>query len=403
MLIRFITIISLNIMIICSTYTVHAVNQTKTISINFGQNHIISKLTNRFSIFKIPNLAFNNRSSINLEPTLNPQPICNMEKLVILITSVSLCFFLVLTIFLVNSKNKLKIANRKIKENLNFIADQHEEILIQFELIKRKNKELNKYRDHLEKIDKNMMHKLDSVKEKAKESDRLKSTIISNIYHEIRTPLNAIMGFIQLISVEEDLKNKHYIEIIEKNADDLLLLVDNMIEFSKLQTKATVLSITEISIKELLEIIYNETVSIRRAYKKHNIDIDLALDELSEDETIFTDKEKLYKILKQLVDNALKYTREGRISIGCTRNAGSTSFFISDTGTGIENEKLPSIFNAFHKIEDHDNLTRGIGIGLAIVKQLASQIRGEIQVASELKKGTKFTLQIPDMQPVAAN
>ena len=400
MLKRIITIIGLNIIFWCGTIHAQIAYRNKIMPNNFGQNYLKSKLTNPISIFKTTSSAFKSKSIKNT--LLNAQPVYNMEKLIIIMTSGSLFFFFILTIFLIKSKNKLKIANHKIQENSKFIADQHEEILIQFELIKRKNRVLSKYRDHLEKIEKNMTHKLNSVKEKAKESERLKSTIISNIYHEIRTPLNAIMGFIQLISIEEDIKNKHYIEIIEKNADDLLLLVDNMIEFSKLQTKGSELSVTEIPIKELLENVYNETVTIRRAYKKHNIDIDLKISEFDDYETIYTDKEKLYKILKQLVDNALKYTREGSISIGCSRKAENICFFISDTGTGIENEKIPSIFNAFHKIEDHDNLTRGIGIGLAIVKQLAMQIKGEIDVVSEISKGTKFTLQIPDMQPVLA-
>jgi len=353
-------------------------------------------MENNFSIvkgflFSYPEIIFN--SIYKPMPDFN-----NNYGLLILITCALLLFLISMIIILIKYTRKLKKANQIIKENARFIADQNEEIKVQFDILKRKNIELNKYREHLEKIDKRMVQKLNYALDKAQESERLKTSLISNIYHEIRTPLNAIIGFVQLLSIEEEIKNTKYIDIIEKNADDLLSLVDNLIELSNLQAGIKDLKIKELNINEFLNTIYNETVSIRNVQKKDHLDIRLEFYESVEYDIITTDSIKLYKIIRQLIDNALKYTKEGSISIGYFKDDQSAYFTISDTGIGIREDRILSIFNPFLKIEDQPNLYRGMGIGLALAKQLADLINGEIEVESKLNEGTKFTIKLPNLQ-----
>jgi signal transduction histidine kinase len=315
----------------------------------------------------------------------------------LLLTGVSWLFLISLILILISKTKKLKKANQTIKENARFISDQNEEIKVQFDILKRKNIELNKYHEHLEKIDKKMAEKLNVAIEKAKESERLKSNLISNIYHEIRTPLNAIIGFVQLLSLEEELINKKYIDIIEKNADDLLSLVDNLIELSNLQAGINELKVNELKVKDFLDKLYQETIAIRNVQKKNHLDIRLDFYDSIEFDIIRTDSLKLYKIIRQIIENALKYTKEGCISIGYFKTSDSAYFTISDTGIGIREDRISSIFNPFLKIEDQPNLYRGMGIGLTVAKHLTDIIKGEIKVESKLNEGTKFTIKVPHL------
>jgi signal transduction histidine kinase len=271
----------------------------------------------------------------------------------------------------------------------------YEEIRQQFDIIKYKNHELDKYQQHLEILVEERTKEMLIAQKKAKESDLLKATLLSNIYHEIRTPLNAIIGFTQLLGIEEKIKNTDYLKIIDKNADDLLGLVDNIIELSKLQSDNGVIEINKIRISEMMQNLLNETSIVKEAHRKNKIEVVPDFNELMPSDYIYTNMAILEKILKQLIDNALKYTQEGFIRIGCKISEKKAIFHVTDTGIGIEKDKIPFIFNAFHKIEDHNNLHRGIGIGLAISKQLSEKINGQLLVESEYKKGTKFVLQIP--------
>ncbi|MFN8254914.1 MAG: HAMP domain-containing sensor histidine kinase [Bacteroidales bacterium] len=314
---------------------------------------------------------------------------CGFQFNILLIT-VTLLFITSFSLF--KSKAKLKKMNKLLRENADFITDRNEEIITQFEIIKKKNKELSKYRDHLEKMDKKMMMKLEIAREKAKESDKLKQNIISNVYHEIRTPVNAIIGFVQLLSIEEKINNTRYIQIIEKNADDLLLLVDNMIELSKIQSEKSNPEVSEIKLLEFIHKIYSDTLALRNAANKTGVAIKLLTHSVGNDDIVLSDRLKLNKIVKQLIDNALKYTQMGSVTIEINKAGDIVYITIEDTGVGIEDSRIDTIFDSFKKIEENSNLNRGMGLGLSIAKKLAEQIEAEIEVNSVLNEGTRIML-----------
>lgn len=229
--------------------------------------------------------------------------------------------------------------------------------------------------------------------ELAKESERLKSSFLKNINHEIRTPLNAIVGFTQLLINDEELDNKTFAKIIDKNANELFTQISNIIELSTTQSNRCHSSKSKIEIKDALNQVYTESLSYKNI--KDDVEINLTLHDIDEKDIITTDKEILFQILKHLIDNALKFTKKGQVSIGCKKNKEYYCIYVNDTGIGIDKDKLPTIFNAFQKIEDHKNIHRGFGIGLALVKHLAMQININLKVKSKVDEGTKFSIYFP--------
>jgi signal transduction histidine kinase len=369
--------------------------------INENINQVNNELL-RISTYTI--ISFTNRVNSKLDFTTTSNKNSNHTKtesfmkgahLIDYLFALIMLLFIVIIIFLFCSRRKTILTNKSLAENNAFIADLYEEIRQQFEIIKDKNKELDKYHYQLEMLVEQRTKEMMTAKNQAKESDLFKSTLLSNIYHEIRTPLNAIMGFTQLLGFDENIKNKEYLNIIDKNADNLLVLVDNIIELSKLQSENPQFEIEKVVIKDLMNKLYSETCSLNEANEKYNIEIVSDFNELTGSDLIYTNKQNLEKILKQLVDNALKYTIEGKICLSCKISNNLILFEVSDTGIGIEKEKISAIFNPFHKIEDHNNLHRGMGIGLTLAKQLSKRLNGELSVESEFKKGSKFTLSLP--------
>jgi signal transduction histidine kinase len=319
-----------------------------------------------------------------------------MQQGLIFYLVVSILFLLIILIaFLIWSRHKALVTSRILAENNDFIADLYEEIRQQFDLIKEKNKELDKYQYHLEMLVEERTREMQAAKNKAKESDTFKSSLLSNIYHEIRTPLNAIIGFSQLLGFEEDIKHKEYLKIIDKNADDLLVFVDNIIELSKIQSENQSYELERIGLKEFMNKLFMETCLLRDSHKKEEIEIFPDFHDLSENDYLITNRQILEKTLNQLANNALKYTTKGIVGLSCKQTNKFVVFDVSDTGKGIEKEKLPLIFNPFHKVTDQNHTHRGLGIGLAIAKHFSQRLNGQLIVESEINKGTKFSLILP--------
>ena len=230
---------------------------------------------------------------------------------------------------------------------------------------------------------------LKKAKEKAEESDKLKSSFLANMSHEIRTPMNAIIGFSDLL-VDPDTKEgderEELVTHINNNCNTLLHLIDDIIDLAKIEANELTVFIktTDINntLQELFEI-FNETK--KKIGKKH-IEINLDKSFFKENFYLKTDPYRFRQIMTNLIDNALKYTETGSINLGykILNDINLVEFYIQDTGIGIPKDKQQEIFERFNKIEtDKSKLYRGTGLGLTITQNLIEQLGGTIRVESD--------------------
>jgi PAS domain S-box-containing protein len=236
-------------------------------------------------------------------------------------------------------------------------------------------------------------------KEKAEESDRLKTAFLQNMSHEIRTPMNAIMGFSSLLV--ENYNNKPKLEkfsgIINLRCNDLLEIINDILDISKIESGQLPLNFESCNLNEL----FTELTAYFREQQKRNgkelIDFNLKAFCDPSEIGIITDKVKLRQIFINLISNAFKFTESGKIEGGCKYEANQNLvFYVSDTGIGIPRDKQDVIFNRFAQLNiGASKLISGTGLGLSIVKGLVELMGGKIWLESEVEKGTTFYFSIP--------
>ena len=233
------------------------------------------------------------------------------------------------------------------------------------------------------------------AKEKAEESDRLKSAFLANMSHEIRTPMNGILGFTELLK-EPHLtgeEQQQYISIIEKSGDRMLNTINDIISISKIESGQMDVSISETNINEQIEYIYS---FFKPEVEQKGIHLSLKNTLPAQQAIIKTDTEKVYAILTNLVKNAVKFTSTGSIEIGYEKKAKYLEFFVKDTGIGIPVDRRYAIFDRFVQAQvGNRRAFQGAGLGLSISKAYVEMLGGRIWVESEEGKGSIFYFTIP--------
>jgi len=233
------------------------------------------------------------------------------------------------------------------------------------------------------------------AKEKAEESDRLKTAFLQNMSHEIRTPMNAIIGFSEFLN-DPDLspeKRKSFISIVQNSTYQLLAIVTDILTISSLETKQEKISIEKVSINN---IIIDLLATFKPQAQKQNIQLYSKQTLNDQQSEIYTDNTKLIQILTNLLTNALKFTHEGFIEFGYNLKNKSLQFYVKDTGIGIKPELQEIIFERFRQADL--SITKkygGTGLGLSISKGFVELMGGKIWVVSEPDKGATFFVEIP--------
>lgn len=231
------------------------------------------------------------------------------------------------------------------------------------------------------------------AKEKAEESDRLKSAFLANMSHEIRTPMNGIMGFLDLIQNNGNTQKEQnlYFEMVKKSSSRLLTTITDIIEISKIESGQTPVVHSIENVNEIMNFLYN---SFLPEAEEKGVSLLLSKniqDNIDKTIRIKTDKIKLEVILKNLLGNAIKFTSDGSVEMDYTLTKNSITFCIKDTGPGIAQNRIEAIFD--HFVQADLDITRpyeGAGLGLTITRAYAEMLHGKIGVESELGKGSKF-------------
>jgi PAS domain S-box-containing protein len=239
------------------------------------------------------------------------------------------------------------------------------------------------------------------AKIRAEESDRLKSAFLANMSHEIRTPMNGVIGFSDLLR-NDDLSSEErhrYLEIVDRNSKQLLNLIDDIIDIAKMESEQLKISLKSCELDLILsdlEEIFNE---IKLASGKPNLVFVAHVPEDFKDLAIITDCFRLRQVLTNLLNNAVKFSKNGTISFGFDLKQNDLVFYVKDQGIGMSEDNLDKIFERFKQIDQLDELNyKGSGLGLSICRGIIGLLGGTISVKSELNVGTEFTFTIPYVQ-----
>jgi signal transduction histidine kinase/ligand-binding sensor domain-containing protein len=288
---------------------------------------------------------------------------------------------------------------QKQKEQLDgqnhLLEEQYEELAHKQERLRKQNEELFMHRTNLQKMVDDRTKDLLKAKEKAEEADRLKSSFLANMSHEIRTPMNAIVGFSSLLNDPSLSKSEreNFVSMITSNSDVLLHLVEDILDFSLIESNQMKIHFIEVEINEILDNIYTSF-----ALRNTNSNVKFTLNNTvkSEHVKIVSDEFRIRQILSNLIGNAIKFTEQGYIEIGAKKNDKALELFVKDTGRGMTKKEQQIVFKQFVKIEkDVRDNKRGIGLGLSISKRLSHLLHGQLNVKSVVNEGSEFILTLP--------
>ncbi len=226
------------------------------------------------------------------------------------------------------------------------------------------------------------------ARNRAEESDRLKTAFIANMSHEIRTPLNAIVGFTSVLpDIDNQEERKSLLDLIHENTQKLLRIVDDVVNISKIESGQEQLVMTTFDLNTMLA----EAMAVFA--EKLNPGVELNISFAQDALSVTTDMIRLSTIAKHLISNAMKFTQQGSIIVGFDNPVdGRVCIWVRDTGKGIAEENLERIFERFYKV---DEFIPGAGLGLSICRVMASSLGGNVTVESTLGEGSIFRVEIP--------
>ncbi|HOJ43677.1 MAG TPA: ATP-binding protein, partial [Syntrophorhabdaceae bacterium] len=218
----------------------------------------------------------------------------------------------------------------------------------------------------------------------------IKKEFIANISHELRTPLTAIKGFIETLEEEEHIENIQYLDAIKRHTTRLINIVDDLLTLSELEKEGVKLELEEVRLDSLTENIV-KIFEPKLKEKGLNLIIDIEKDI----KPIMADPFKLEQMLINLIDNAIKYTEKGKITISVTQDDNNSVIIVEDTGIGIPENAIPRIFERFYTVDkSRSKKLGGTGLGLSIVKHIVLLHKGTIDVQSVYGKGTRFIVTL---------
>ncbi len=240
------------------------------------------------------------------------------------------------------------------------------------------------------------LQELVAAYDRLREHDRLKSAFVANMSHELRTPLNVIIGLSQLLERDPSLPlaplQKDAVTRVERNARSLLDLVNDMLDYSRLEAGRSALQLETVSVEEVVGSVV-ESYGAEARDKGIKLNVEVAADAGQ----VLTDRTKLTQVLTCLVSNAIKFTSEGTVHVRAgAAEPGRWYIEVSDTGIGMSNDELTYIFDGFRQVDDR--LTRsysGVGLGLAITRRVVELLGGEIKVESKQNEGSRFRINWP--------
>jgi len=286
-------------------------------------------------------------------------------------------------VYLFTPRMSSEIEHHKAQEELNL---RNKELEITHLELTQKNKELDL-----------SLQKLNEAQVKSRENDQLKSTFLANLSHEIRTPMNVILGFSELLKMEglDPDDRDEYIGIINLNGMQLLKVMDNLIDISKLQTRLIQEGPRIFKLNDLLENMLKHYMrEIKLMHKPLKIYLEKGIEEHGDE--IVTDQQGLIKVLNHLLDNAVKFTSDGWIKFGYTLSDNTLLFSVKDTGVGIPEGKEAVIFDMFRQVSTSNSREfGGNGLGLAISQKYIDALGGEIWLDKTYHEGAHFCFTIP--------
>ena len=335
------------------------------------------------------------------------------KSVAILIWAISIILFLAALISVVISRSISKPVHKFLKEieslyrkedpqkNKDFHNRSEQEIFEDIALeLKNAYHELKSFNKELDTRIDIRTKELKIAKEKAEESDHLKSAFLANMSHEIRTPLNSILGFSEFLKSDnlEQEKRKLYLEMIQSGGEKLLTIISDIVDISKIDAKLLQLHIDNYNLNHCLFKLYQQfSIDPRTS----NIELKIHTQLNDDNSCIQTDETRLSQIISNLLENAVKFTTRGKIEFGYTKEEDNLLFFVKDTGIGISPIHHQTIFKRFRQSDTEDTAKiEGTGLGLSIAKGLVELFGGKIWVDSVPGKGANFYFRIPHVPAI---
>lgn len=235
------------------------------------------------------------------------------------------------------------------------------------------------------------------AKQKSEEAALLKTTFLQNVSHEIRTPMNSIIGYTDILKKRIGGKDKKYMEAIEQSGHQLLRLIDDILDLSRLESGELSVSKSSFKLDELLHSLQDSFNGYKKTKNKSELKLNLTIPPSENPVYLNTDRDRLQQILINLLSNAIKYTEKGLVEFGYKISKKSILFFVKDTGKGIPEQYLEKIFERFERGGiDSEDIFSGTGLGLSISKGLANILGGKIWCESKVGEGSNFYFTVPN-------